>query len=426
MNYNNENQNNENDNNGNQRLSDYLSDRSSSVPLPGNQLNKVMTRGHQRTRRRQFATGAIGVLAAVGVVGAGSQLSNLQQTEAITAADSSSDPATESGEGSQPGTGDSSLTETFEDLLGDDGTRTVVSPYIKLEARLEEQTDIELFQVTADRPSYWRIASLDTYEEDVWRVSGPFKNEHGELAGVEAGDDDSRSTQTFDIKALSAIWLPAAISPVEIVDSNVDVTWNSDNGSLAVRNDVRDSDGVTYTVVSSVPSFSAIELREADDFVPRDIRERYLSTPDLPTEVVELAEQITEGQATTYEKMIALQNHFREYDYTTDLSERRGDPILQFLREREGFCQQFSGTFALMARSLGVPTRVATGFTWGDPIGETADDQTIYSVTGRHAHAWPEVYFEDHGWVPFEPTPGRGIPGATSYTGVDAQQDGMS
>ncbi|MEZ5228053.1 MAG: transglutaminase-like domain-containing protein [Acidimicrobiales bacterium] len=96
-----------------------------------------------------------------------------------------------------------------------------------------------------------------------------------------------------------------------------------------------------------------------------------------------------------------------------------GDPIEQFLAERIGFCQQFSGTFAAMARSLGIPARVAVGFTWGDPVDGKPN---TYRVTGRHAHAWPEVYFEGFGWVAFEPTPGRGAPGAT-HTGLDPRQD---
>jgi len=122
--------------------------------------------------------------------------------------------------------------------------------------------------------------------------------------------------------------------------------------------------------------------------------------------------------------MRLLQSHFRDglYDYRVRLGDRGADPIETFLEERVGFCQQFAGTFALMARSLGIPTRVATGFTWGEPSTNEANE-TVYTVTGRHTHAWPEVYFQGLGWVPFEPTPGRGLPGAQSYTGAPPAQD---
>ncbi len=71
-----------------------------------------------------------------------------------------------------------------------------------------------------------------------------------------------------------------------------------------------------------------------------------------------------------------------------------------------------------MARSLGIPARVAVGFT----PGEVAGDERTYTVRGRNAHAWPEVFIPGAGWVGFEPTPGRGQPGAEEYTGVDPQQ----
>jgi hypothetical protein len=119
--------------------------------------------------------------------------------------------------------------------------------------------------------------------------------------------------------------------------------------------------------------------------------------------------------------MIALQDHFRAFAYSTTLSPRGADPIGQFLDERVGFCQQFSGTFALMARALGAPARVAVGFTWGDPV---PGEEGLYVVSGRQAHAWPEVWFPELGWVAFEPTPGRGAPDST-HSLVAASQDSL-
>ena len=92
------------------------------------------------------------------------------------------------------------------------------------------------------------------------------------------------------------------------------------------------------------------------------------------------------------------------------------DAIRSFLDARRGYCEQFAGTYAAFARSIGLPARVAVGFT----PGELTDG--VYVVRGQHAHAWPEVWFEGIGWVPFEPTPGRGAPGAQSYTFVEPQQ----
>ncbi len=122
--------------------------------------------------------------------------------------------------------------------------------------------------------------------------------------------------------------------------------------------------------------------------------------------------------------MLALQNHFQGYDYSLDVDSGQGATIGRFLRARRGSAQEFSSTFTLMARAVGVPARVAVGFTWGDPVGEPdlETGRQTYVVSDRHAHAWPEVYFDGLGWVAFEPTPGRGAPSSVGYAGVTPQQ----
>ncbi|MDH3300096.1 MAG: DUF3488 and transglutaminase-like domain-containing protein [Acidimicrobiia bacterium] len=304
-----------------------------------------------------------------------------------------------------------------------DPTRVVVSPFVNIRSRLVDQTNVELFTVTAEEPSYWRIAGLDTFEDDIWKVAGNFSPEDGDLPGQDLGGNRTELVQSVSIKALAAIWLPAAFAPSSINEASTEVTWNSETSSLTVANDVPDSDGVTYTVVSKVPAFSADELRAAPNDIPDEIAERYLDVPDgISPTMLSLARDLTADSTNRYDQMRALQDHFRGYRYEVQLGPRGDDPIETFLAERQGFCQQFAGTFALMARSLGVPSRVATGFTWGDQ-GVDEQGRTVYTVTGRHTHAWPEVYFQGLGWVPFEPTPGRGLPGASPYSGHTPAQD---
>ena len=137
-----------------------------------------------------------------------------------------------------------------------------------------------------------------------------------------------------------------------------------------------------------------------------------------------IAREATSGAATHYEQALALQNFFREdggFTYSTDVPAGQGESAIDdFLDNRIGYCEQFSGAFAAMARSLGIPARVAVGYTWGD---EDPANPGTFQVLGRNAHAWPEVYLGEFGWVPFEPTPGRGNPDATGYTGVPGSQD---
>lgn len=304
-----------------------------------------------------------------------------------------------------------------------DPVRQVISPYVSIEAQLKEQSSVRLFTVRSDRPAYWRLAGLDTYEDGRWTTQGSFEPEDGDLPGLRPRSGTTLTVrQDFTIEKLDAIWLPAAFAPARVLESDANVTWNRDTGSLTVDGRRDTSDGVIYSIESVIPLYTADELRAADGVTPSAISDHYLLLPtDLNPRIGVEAASITAGATTTYDQMLALQNHFRAFEYSIELSARSGDPIDQFLDERVGFCQQFSGTFALMARALGVPARVAVGFTWGDPV---AGEEGLYSVSGRQAHAWPEVWFPELGWVSFEPTPGRGAPDAP-YNSAPATQDSL-
>ncbi|TML17720.1 MAG: transglutaminase domain-containing protein, partial [Actinobacteria bacterium] len=109
------------------------------------------------------------------------------------------------------------------------------------------------------------------------------------------------------------------------------------------------------------------------------------------------------GAVTATEKAQAIEAYFLT-NFTYDLNVAAGSSITDintFLQRRSGYCEQFAATFAAMARVLGIPSRVAIGYRSGtyDPV------KSEYHVTGRDAHAWPEVYIAGQGWVRFEPTP---------------------
>jgi hypothetical protein len=117
-------------------------------------------------------------------------------------------------------------------------------------------------------------------------------------------------------------------------------------------------------------------------------------------------EEVTAGAETTFDRAAALQAFFRDtggFEYSESTSTRPGDApdaLTAFLRSRRGFCEQFASAMAALARGAGIPSRVAVGF-----ISGARDDDSSYEVTTRHAHAWPEVWFQSAGWVRFEPTP---------------------
>ena len=133
---------------------------------------------------------------------------------------------------------------------------------------------------------------------------------------------------------------------------------------------------------------------------------RYLELPaDFPPAVKKLARRLTASAASPQERAYALQDNMRLlYDYDTSVPPGHShDALARFLFERRaGYCEQFAGTYAAMARSVGLPARVAVGFTPGSY--EVDSDR---GMPVPHAHAWPEVYLDGAGWVAFEPTPGR-------------------
>lgn len=319
-----------------------------------------------------------------------------------------------------------------EPILGiDDGnneadTRIVISPIVDIRGRLVDQKDVEAFTVRSEQPSYWRLASLDSFNGQIWGAD----NKYGKASGGLDDDFDVDASvtileQEFTVTNLGAVWIPAAYEPRQLVESSDDsISYEPLSGTLIVGRSLDTSDGLTYTLKSEIPNFDPAALAAAPNSYPKDVLDRYLDLPeDFSATARSLAFDIARdaGATNDFEEALALQNFFRD-SFTYDLTVGEGHSsarIDQFLASGIGYCEQFAGAFAAMARALEIPSRVAVGFTWGEA---DAEDPNLYHVRGEHAHAWPEVYIPGSGWVPFEPTPTRGAPNAAQWTGVDAEQ----
>ena len=295
--------------------------------------------------------------------------------------------------------------------------RTTISPLVDIRGRLVEQSNTEVFTVKANQPAYWRLTSLDTFDGSIWQSNDSYRPTDESLPGgvaVKAPQDEV--VQEFTIGTLSSIWLPAAYRPTRI-DGLEKVSFNTDTGSLITRSDT--TNGFTYQVQSAIARPSAGDLQRAPVLDASDV-ERYLELPPISTRVHRLARDLTGNAPTAYAKAKALQDFFHR-DFRYDLKARPGHDgraLDRFLFEtKRGYCEQFAGAYAVLARLAGLPARVAVGFTQGE---QTPDG--LFHVRGLNAHAWPEVYVEDYGWVYFEATPGRGAPGAEDWTGLPAQQ----
>ncbi len=161
-----------------------------------------------------------------------------------------------------------------------------------------------------------------------------------------------------------------------------------------------------YTVVSQAPIFNVDNLRHAPtDYAPDlDI---YLQLPeDTPQRVFDLAQQITADENNPYDQAMALQAFLRTYPYTLDvpLPPKGVDVADYFLFDlKKGYCDYYATAMVVMARSLGIPARLAVGYAPGsyDP------KKNRLVVREKDAHSWPELYFPGYGWIPFEPTAAR-------------------
>ncbi len=159
-----------------------------------------------------------------------------------------------------------------------------------------------------------------------------------------------------------------------------------------------------YEGVSLVPAVPRELLRTAATDYPEPIRKTYLQLPEIDSRVRALAEGITAGATTPYDKAVTLEHHLRtRFGYTLSQPELPpDDPLAHFLFvRRAGHCEYFATAMTVMLRALGIPARYVNGFLTGEynDIGED------FIVRASDAHSWVEVYFPDYGWIPFDPTP---------------------
>jgi protein-glutamine gamma-glutamyltransferase len=165
-------------------------------------------------------------------------------------------------------------------------------------------------------------------------------------------------------------------------------------------------EGSAYSVISSVPNASPDQLRSAGTAYPVEIADRYTQLPPTGLERTRaLAGRLTEGTTNPYDAVLRMNQYLKEtypYDLSIPPQMEEMDAVEYFLFEQKrGYCEQFSSSLAVMARSLGIPARVATGYAPGEYNPFTG----YHDVRASDAHAWVEVYFPGYGWSTFDPTP---------------------
>lgn len=308
--------------------------------------------------------------------------------------------------------------------LGEGGNRKVriTNPMTDLRRDLNRGDDVALLRVrgATSEPSYIRISALTSFSGAAWSPGDrdlPAENAATGFIPRPTGLSAQvpRTTEPWRFEATAAFestWLPTPMY-AGLVDADDD--WRYDAEVLDVH---AAAEGVTaadevWVATSVDPRFDARELADMEA-PPVQLVQKYTALPnDLPAEIRSVAAELTANADTKYEKAVVLQNWFRrEFDYSLETRPGNGgDLLVEFLQDRIGYCEQFASAMAVMARGLDIPARVSVGFIDPDRIGDRS-----YEFSAHDLHAWPELYFEDAGWVRFEPTPGVRAPIVPAYT----------
>jgi len=290
------------------------------------------------------------------------------------------------------------------------GTPTgLVDPFVSVRPRITDQTDVPMFTVRAESPSYWRLVTLENFDGTTWnpQAFNGFDLPSGGFDAFERlpfGPEARTLTQTFSISGLDGGYLPAAVQAVDMpTGSPVYNSTRIDPSSGYLRTTSEVAEGLIYSVTSNLPDVGYRQLRRVTTFGHPDDTLTELPEPLAPA-VGDLLQRWTEGAPTPFDELLAIQERLRGFTYTLEVEPRASqDYLAEFLTTtRAGYCQQFATAFAVLARALGFPARVSVGFLPGRP---TPEAENVFEVRGTDAHAWPEIFFGRYGWIAFEPTP---------------------
>lgn len=277
-------------------------------------------------------------------------------------------------------------------------------------------SDEIVFTVASDQPDiegipfYWRIRSYDRYEAGQWWDT----IEGGE--DLAAGDPriqnpmyGSRRLIQFKISTrqninfLYAPSFPYRMSRPAYIQRELAANKIVDIPAVTLPTILRSGDEYTVSSLIGVPPAEALRLSAS--IYPSWVADKYLALPDnFSPRLAELAHSLSSDLSNNYDKTVAINDWLRaniDYQRTIPAPPEDQDPIEWVVFEhQEAFCNYYAAAEVLMLRSIGIPARLVVGYASGN---YSVSDKT-FTVTESDAHAWPEVYFTNFGWIEFEPT----------------------
>jgi transglutaminase-like putative cysteine protease len=284
------------------------------------------------------------------------------------------------------------------------------------------------YATDAERPIYLRSTTLEDFSGRRWE---PDQRLDSRILGLgQLGGDALRDLEQDGATALTRIstgtftspWLPAPYAPTVVF--GIDGAWSWDPLTLSMLSaDGGTTAEQTYFVRSVKPDLTREELSQVGPVRGGSVDDRFLLLPDeVPSLIEDTAESLVSGIDSPYDQAMAIQNYLRgvDFSYSEEAPVDGGydgsgiEVVGRFLEEKSGYCIHYASAMAVMARMANIPSRMAIGYaqgrsTGGVVIGPGGEELHEFEVDSRDAHAWPELYFQGIGWVPFEPTPSRGV-----------------
>ena len=290
-----------------------------------------------------------------------------------------------------------------------------LSEMTSLRGMLNRGRTAEVFYVRGmTEPTYMRATTLAKYVPDKgWeRGTDPGgQPARGELP-PQAGDRGEGKTTRIDIEPRDwrSFWLPTYGAVRRIDTPDDDYRFDVKKGVIFSQRE-REPEPYTIDTVLSTPTKQSLRLTPDSK---NAVDAEYYKFDGVEQKVVDLANKIVEGATNNFDKAAALTSYFNnpvngfKYDLKTQ-GDVTKDALTDFVTKgKVGYCEQFASAMAVMARVVGLPSRVAIGFT----AGVQSADNGYRVISTDDAHAWVEIFFPNHGWMTFDPTPisdGRAI-----------------
>jgi transglutaminase-like putative cysteine protease len=296
------------------------------------------------------------------------------------------------------------------------GDQSGSSSRVDLRYRGRLGSDVVMY-VRTGAPAYWRGVVFDRYANGAWTATHDEMRTYPAYVSPEKFPHPEGPQLGTFVQIVRVVRpLPGVIyaaSPIESLYFPAAQVREDAYGSFRAPEPLKP--GQTYSVVSYLPNYSGDVLAHDDPDYPQQVDSATRDPGPLSGRARQLAVSAVAGAETRYERVMALTRYLQaHYQYSLELGHvpPGEDPVDWFLFDaRIGYCEQFATAETLMLRALGIPARLVTGYATGDY--DPVLNQAV--VRERDAHAWVEVYFPGHGWVPVDPSPGYSALAATRF-----------